>query len=280
MYRIDAREKPVTKAHHSSDSGVFGPRAFFRTSFPSPAVLVIDDIKRHDAATYRCRVDFRKGQTRSFRYNLTVIVPPEQPTILDRWGRILNGTAGPYEEGDTPYLTCRVTGGKPQPMVRWLINGRVKDEEYENNAGDVIENRLTLQPISRSDLGSNFTCEARNTDLVDSKETSISLDLNLKPLSVIIRRPGRKGIGNESLLAGKRYDMECETTGSRPPAVITWYKGRRRQLKHTTRIEREVECDGSIGISEGVGGGGGGGNGGGGMVVVAKIGAFETRRLN
>lgn len=26
-------------------------------------------------------------------------------------------------------------------MVRWLINGRVKDEEYENNAGDVIENR-------------------------------------------------------------------------------------------------------------------------------------------
>lgn len=104
-------------------------------------------------------------------------------------------------------------------MVRWLVNGRVKDEEYEHNAGDVIENRynffdvnirvcvlyarklfffflilsgtinficlisfnrLTLQPISRSDLGSNFTCEARNTDLVDAKETSISLDLNCK----------------------------------------------------------------------------------------------------
>lgn len=26
-------------------------------------------------------------------------------------------------------------------MVRWLVNGRMKDEEYENNAGDVIENR-------------------------------------------------------------------------------------------------------------------------------------------
>jgi len=34
-----------------------------------------------------------------------------------------------------------VVAGKPQPMVTWLINGRVKDEEYENNAGDVIENR-------------------------------------------------------------------------------------------------------------------------------------------
>lgn len=62
----------------------------------------------------------------------------------------------------------------------------------------------------------------------------------MKPLAVIIRRPGRKGIGNESLLAGKRYDMECETTGSRPPAVITWYKGRRRQLKHTTVRERKI----------------------------------------
>ena len=45
-------------------------------------------------------------------------------------------------------------------------------------------------------------------------------------------------MGNESLLAGKRYEVECETTGSRPPAVITWYKGRRRQLKHTKVRER------------------------------------------
>ncbi|XP_047355257.1 nephrin-like isoform X1 [Vespa velutina] len=239
LYTIDAREKPVTKAQHFSDSGVFGPRAYFRTAFPRPAVLVIDDIKRHDAATYRCRVDFRKGQTRSFRYNLTVIVPPEQPTILDRWGRILNGTAGPYEEGDTPYLTCRVTGGKPEPMVRWLINGHIKDEEYENNAGDVIENRLTLQPITRSELGANFTCEAHNTDLVEPKLTSITLDINLKPLTVALRRHGKKDIGNESLLAGRHYGMECETTGSRPPAVITWYKGRRRQLKHTKEERSE-----------------------------------------
>ncbi|XP_061931249.1 hemicentin-1 isoform X7 [Apis cerana] len=165
LYTMDAREKPVAKAQHSSDSTVFGRRAYFRTEFQNPAILVIKDVKRHDAATYRCRVDFRKGQTRSFRYSLIVIVPPEQPTILDQWGRIVNGTAGPYEEGDTPSLTCRVTG--------------------------------------------------------------------VKPLTTTIRRPGRKQVGNESLLAGKRYEVECETTGSRPPAVITWYKGRRRQLKHT-----------------------------------------------
>ncbi|XP_061931245.1 nephrin isoform X4 [Apis cerana] len=196
LYTMDAREKPVAKAQHSSDSTVFGRRAYFRTEFQNPAILVIKDVKRHDAATYRCRVDFRKGQTRSFRYSLIVI-------------------------------------GKPEPVVRWLVNGRVKDEEYEKNAGDVIENRLTLQSITRSHLGANYTCQARNTDLIEPREASVSLDLNLKPLTTTIRRPGRKQVGNESLLAGKRYEVECETTGSRPPAVITWYKGRRRQLKHT-----------------------------------------------
>ena len=38
-------------------------------------------------------------------------VPPEQPAILDKWGRAMNGTSSPYEEGDTLSLTCRVTGG-------------------------------------------------------------------------------------------------------------------------------------------------------------------------
>lgn len=46
------------------------------------------------------------------------IVPPESPTILDQWGRQLNGTIGPHEEGDDVTLTCRTVGGHPQPIVR------------------------------------------------------------------------------------------------------------------------------------------------------------------
>jgi len=52
---------------------------------------------------------------------LSITVPPEQPTILDRFGRILNGTAGPYEEGDAPYLTCRVTGGKQNTAILYTL---------------------------------------------------------------------------------------------------------------------------------------------------------------
>ena len=40
-------------------------------------------------------------------------VLPENPIILDRWGRNINRTTiGPMEEGDDVILSCRVVGGK------------------------------------------------------------------------------------------------------------------------------------------------------------------------
>ncbi|XP_020278889.1 nephrin-like [Pseudomyrmex gracilis] len=61
------------------------------------------------------------------------------------------------------------------------------------------------------------------------------------------------GFSTESpLLAGKRYDVECETTGSRPPAVITWYKGRRRQLKHTKEERSENRTVSTVEFEPGV----------------------------
>lgn len=106
-----------------------------------------------------------------------IAVPPEQPTILDKWGRQLNGTVGPHEEGDDITLTCRTVGGHPQPVVRWLVNAEMVDDQYEHNAGDVIENRLVKTSISRKDLDAIFTCQAVNTILTEPKVTSVVLDL-------------------------------------------------------------------------------------------------------
>ena len=57
------------------------------------------------------------------------------------------------------------------------------------------------------------------------------LIVSVKPLTVTIRKPRDPETGKESLLAGRHYDVECETTGSNPSAVITWYKGK-RPLRH------------------------------------------------
>lgn len=45
-------------------------------------------------------------------YHFLISVLPEQPVILDRLGRTVNGSIGPEKEGDDLILTCRVTGGK------------------------------------------------------------------------------------------------------------------------------------------------------------------------
>ncbi|XP_049768069.1 hemicentin-2-like [Schistocerca cancellata] len=217
---FDVRGKPLGQATHWSDPEVFGSRAFFRT-VSEPAVLRLEDVHLRDEGVYRCRVDFRNTPTRSAKFNLSVIVLPERPQLLDRWGRSLGSTLGPLLEGDPLILTCRVQGGKPEPRVRWLLDGEVLDEECEKNAGDVIENRLTFRAVARSDLGAAFTCQATNTRLAEPREATIRLDLHLRPLEVrLTERP-------DQLEAGQRYKVACESTGSRPPAVITWYKGNR-----------------------------------------------------
>lgn len=71
-FSFDVRGKSMSQARHWSAPEVFGTRAYFRT-VSEPAQLVIEDVKRHDEGVYRCRVDFRNAQTRSVRYNLTVI---------------------------------------------------------------------------------------------------------------------------------------------------------------------------------------------------------------
>lgn len=226
LYSVDVRDRIGRQPAHWSAPEVFGSRAKFNID-KSPASLLIKNLKRHDQGIYRCRIDFRTIQTQTYRYNLSVIVLPEQPVVLDRWGRLMNGTKlGPKEEGDDVVITCRVSGGRPQPEVRWLINGVIVDDQYEQNSGDIIENRLLWPTIQRSDLNSIFTCQTMNTKLVEAKETSYVLDLHLKPLSVKIIDPP------QALVAENRYEVSCRSWGSRPHAIITWYKGR-REMTHT-----------------------------------------------
>lgn len=54
----------------------------------------------------------------------------------------------------------------------------------------------------------------------------------MKPLIVVIM--GKRN----SLSAEKTYDIECKSTGSKPPAVISWWRGN-KQIK---RPVRTVSC--------------------------------------
>ncbi|KAF4525671.1 hypothetical protein B566_EDAN010660 [Ephemera danica] len=60
--------------------------------------------------------------------------------------------------------------------------------------------------------------------------------MGVKPLTVSISAK------QNPLVADRRYEVTCESAGSRPPAVITWYKGKRqlRRVKEETRENSTV----------------------------------------
>uniref|UniRef100_A0A1S4GYP1 Ig-like domain-containing protein n=1 Tax=Anopheles gambiae TaxID=7165 RepID=A0A1S4GYP1_ANOGA len=232
LYSLDVRGKSLNDAQHWSAPQVFGPRARYVIE-SDPAYLELNEIKRHDQGIYRCRVDFQNSQTQSFRFNLTVIIPPSQPVVLDRWGRVINSTIiGPKEEGDDILLTCRVVGGRPQPDVLWFINDNLVDNQIEQNTGNIIENRLLWTSVQRHHLHSVFTCQASNTKLMQPRTSKFVLDMYLKPLAVNILN------ATESLAAHKEYQIVCQSTGARPNAVIQWTKGKKtlkRVKEHAVR---------------------------------------------
>ncbi|XP_059476951.1 nephrin-like isoform X2 [Neocloeon triangulifer] len=224
IYSYDVRGKSLSEAIHWSAPEVFGSRAKFHI-VASPAQLLVEDLREHDDGIYRCRVDFKNSPSRSFRYKLTVTVPPEKPVIFDAKNRQLNYTLGPLREGEDVILTCRVKGGRPEPTVTWLVGGNLVDEQSESSNAYVVENKLVWPAVARHDLGSSFTCRAVNSKLMEPRDTHLKLDLYLNPLTVSMSKKPNP------LKAEQKYEVSCTSAGSRPAAVITWYKGKKQLLR-------------------------------------------------
>lgn len=218
IYSFDVRgRRPFNDARLWSSPSALGPRAFFITA-TNPAHLSIDRLQSADEGVYWCRVDFRNSPTRKQRMNLTVIVPPSKPIILDEMKNVRN-IEEPYNEGSDVNLICEVHGGKPPPKLTWYLDNTVIDESdhYNTETGRTV-NHLAFPKIGRQHLKARLICQASNTNLVPPQTRLLILDVNLKPLVVqILTKEAR-------VSADKNYDVECRTSGSRPEAVITWWK--------------------------------------------------------
>ncbi|CAG9134053.1 unnamed protein product [Plutella xylostella] len=221
IYSFDVRGRSFNKALQWSDPGAFGPRAYFAT-VARPASLTLNSVQLDDEGTYRCRVDFKNSPTRNFQIRLTVIVPPHQMLLYDKSGADVSGVVGPLEEGAGLVLICEVRGGRPEPVVTWHINN-APAPQYIGVKTDthVVVNRLEVAAVKREDLNTTFKCRAANTNLVPPQEKTVRLEMNLAPLSVsLVSRP-------QQFVAGAAATLRCVADGSRPPAVITWFKDSR-----------------------------------------------------
>ncbi|XP_053613496.1 hemicentin-1 [Plodia interpunctella] len=227
LYSYDIRGRSMAQPKLWSSPVVFGNRAFFRGG-ANPAVLMIDNVAAVDAGVYRCRVDFKNSPTRNLKVNFTVIIPPSRPTIYDSDRRDRTKLVEPYNEGSNVMLSCEVEGGKPRPRVTWYLENVVIDDSFDQRQDGVTVNTLTFPNVGRQHLNARLVCQASNTNLAPPETKVLILDINLKPITVTILTKEKQ------VSADKRYEIECKTTGSRPEALVTWWKNS-RQLKRMAK---------------------------------------------
>ncbi|XP_035725902.1 hemicentin-1-like isoform X4 [Vespa mandarinia] len=222
IYSFDVRgRRQFNNAQLWSSPTALGSRAFFITA-TNPAHLSIDRLEAKDEGIYRCMVDFKNTPTENQKMNLTVIVPPSKPEILDSTTKDISRIKEPYNEDSDVKLICQVRGGKPPPKLTWYLDNNVIDESYSYDREFALTvNHLSYPRVGRQHLNARLICQASNTNLVPPQSRVLVLDMNLKPMHVQILTK------EERVSAEKNYKVECTTTGSRPTAVITWWKANR-----------------------------------------------------
>ncbi|XP_077554809.1 neural cell adhesion molecule 2-like isoform X2 [Haemaphysalis longicornis] len=228
------RGNNLLQVNRSAGHGWVG-RAYF-SIIGHPASLKVNSVRFEDAGLYTCTAVFRDGARRNSTVRLHVVAPPEPPVIRDGEGNELRGTIGPFNEGSTLALVCVVYGGKPKPTLVWSgMPDGMSAEVRPSSEAQLTTSTLLIHSLRREDLRSTLYCTASN-NISSPADTSITLDLNLRPTSVKIRR------GDIPISAGLPAEIVCEVWGSRPPPVVTWWKGL-RQLNHTFVY---VSTDGNV----------------------------------
>ncbi|XP_044729168.1 nephrin-like [Chrysoperla carnea] len=240
-YRVvyDTRGRQSEHAKHWRDGEILDERAYFRT-ITEPATLSIDNISERDEGDYRCRIDYLKSPTKNSLVRLTVIVPPQKPTIFDDNGKEVPSIAGPYVEDGEMKLTCMVSGGRPEPSVRWWRNGTLIDStDRTTSYKNVRTNELLVRNLQREDQHAVYTCQASNNNISQPVSASVTIEIYFKPISVEILS------SNQPFSADRSYEIPCQSVGSRPPAQISWWMDGKQLSNHS----QQNSADGNVSTS-------------------------------
>lgn len=181
-----------------------------------------------------------------------LFVLPKTPVISDEAGDILQSLIGPYNEGDTLKLICETEGGDPLPSLTWWREAMLLDDSFTHSPQGVTRNQLAIPSLKRTDLMAVLSCRANN-NFNGSEEnflyappsaayvvSTVTIDLNFKPVDVLIDRES-----SQFLSAQKTSELTCKSTGSRPPATISWWRG----VVKLKTLRENVASDGNSTIS-------------------------------
>ncbi|GFT40207.1 nephrin [Nephila pilipes] len=215
IYTVDFRKGTRNNPKHFTVPE-YADRSYFDVT-KLPPTIRLDSVSIEDEGIYRCNVEFRRSRTVTRMVKLNILIPPLSVVIMDDRGQRLKGLAGPYDEGAYLSLLCEAEGGDPSPSVTWWRDRSLLDDTFYRASQNYVRNELVILELRRTDLLVELTCQASNTNLTRPLIELIKIDLNLRPLYVRITTPQRP------LKVGEEIRLHCETSGSRPPAKISWW---------------------------------------------------------
>ncbi|XP_069163319.1 nephrin, partial [Procambarus clarkii] len=235
FYSFDARE--AASGHHKvHEESQLGMRSRFRLqTFPYTfkarlGFLEVEAISLADAGNYTCRVDFMTSQTMMSLLQLTIHEDIKSIKVYDAYETMVGEVAGPYELSSRIMLSCRAYGGYPAPVVEWWSGEQLLESSVTQPASTpthrsrgrgeapltVVSVILHLASLRREDNGREVTCVAANTNLTQPHTQAITIQMYLPPLEVSV-----EGV-EVPLRAGVEASILCRTSGSTPPALLTW----------------------------------------------------------
>lgn len=168
--------------------------------------------KRKNVVVYCQAVNSALGLSTMTTKTLTVLYPPNRPTILG------------YSEGTSVLadqvqrLICMVVDGNPQPNVSWW-KGDVEqtDNVVATHDQNAVSSQITIV-VGPSDNEAVYRCSASNPATKAPLDANISLTVHFPPYSVEITSDP------EVAKAGSAVALLCQSASSNPASNISWLK--------------------------------------------------------
>ncbi|KAH7951738.1 hypothetical protein HPB52_012051 [Rhipicephalus sanguineus] len=107
----------------------------------------------------------------------------------------------------------------PEPSVTWWRESVPLESVLTEHRPGVRRSALGPFVLRRQDLMAVLVCQASNSNLTSPLTTSVTLDMNFRPLEVSVEAV------SPTLEAGKTGWLSCRAVGSRPRSRITWLLG-------------------------------------------------------
>ncbi|NWX15149.1 KIRR1 protein, partial [Aegotheles bennettii] len=176
--------------------------------------LEISDAELSDDAVYECQAT--EAALRSRRAKLTVLIPPEDPTI-DGAPEILLRAGTPYN------LTCRARSAKPAATIVWYRDGLQQDgaitstEVLADGKRETTTSLLAINPTDL-DIGRVFSCRSTNDAVPAGKETFVKLNVHHPPTVTLSIQP-------QTVQEGERVVFTCMATANPEIKGYRWAKG-------------------------------------------------------